>query len=138
MPLPAGTGQHVPVPPEGTPPAAGGAPAGARHCGWLLDREQLDVEDQRGIGRDARPTPRSVGQIRRDDQFTLAADLHGSDTLAPAFDDPVQREGDRLVALVGAVELGAVHQDSPIVHLDLVGRLGRGAVPFHQVHVHQA
>src|SRR5690348_8815034 len=54
----------------------------------LADFEQLDFEDERGVGRDdAAATVLAVGERGRDDELALAADLHAGDALVPALDD---------------------------------------------------
>ena len=64
----------------------------------------------------------AVGQLGRADELGLAADLHPLHALRPAGDDAVERKRRRLVALVRAVELGAVHQRAAVVDAHRVGR----------------
>src|SRR5262245_13740810 len=77
-----------------------------------LDREQLDVEDQRRVRRDdavARAAA-AIGERRRDDETALAADLHARDALFPAPDHApaAKRKRKRLAAVARAVELAPV------------------------------
>src|SRR5690348_2503378 len=68
--------------------------AGMSYFGYLLDRQQLDVENQRGVGRnDTAGTALSIAELRRNDQRSLAADLHGGDALVPAGDDALHADG---------------------------------------------
>src|SRR5262249_23979255 len=91
-------------------------------CPGLLagDREQLDVELERGVGWDRPHLLVAVGQGRRDGQPALAAHLHSRHALVPAGDDLAHpdAEAERLAAIVGAVELGAVEQRADVVHGD--------------------
>src|SRR5258708_4658825 len=67
-----------------------------------LHVEQLDVEDQRGVrGDDAAGATGSVAELGRNDEGTLAPDLHGGDTLVPARDDslPADRKFERPAAV---------------------------------------
>src|SRR5512135_1349152 len=77
----------------------------------LLDSEQLDLEEERGVGRDdpARPA-RAVAEGRRDEQVALSADLHRRDPLVPPLDDRplAESELEGLAPVHGAVELGAL------------------------------
>src|SRR6266496_1083848 len=103
---------------------------------WLLHAEQLDIEHQRGVGRD-RPAgaARAVAEIGRDDEGALAADFHPGDALIPALDDlpRAQAEGEGLAAVERAVEFGALRtvivQPSGVMHADLVAlcRFSAGA-----------
>ena len=97
----------------------------------LLNFEKLDVENQRRIGRNhPTRTTRSVGQVRRDEEFDLATFLHELDTLGPARDDAIEGEGNGLVALVGAVELLTIDGGATVVDKDGVGGLGALSVTF--------
>src|SRR5207244_256936 len=54
----------------------------------LLHVDQLDVEDQRGVGRDhARRAALAVAERGRDGELALAPHLHPGDALVPALDD---------------------------------------------------
>src|SRR5512135_3422403 len=86
-------------------------PSNAGRISCLLDRQQLDVEDQRGIGRnDAAGAALSVAELRRDDQRSLAADLHGGDALIPAGDDALHADGklEGRAAVDGRIEFSAL------------------------------
>ena len=64
--------------------------------GWgLLHFHQLNFEDQGGIWRDySAGAGRAVSQLRRDEQFACAADLHASDALIPALDHRAVAQGE--------------------------------------------
>src|SRR4051794_17909953 len=75
------------------------------------DAEQLDVEHERGVGRDHAACPAAaVAERRRNDERALAANLHAGDALVPAGDHltGAEHEHERIVAIARAVELGAV------------------------------
>src|SRR6185437_15326301 len=58
--------------------------------------EQFDVENQRGVRWDHTAcTARSVSQIRRDGEFTLASHLHSLHPFVPALYDPPRAERKR-------------------------------------------
>ena len=74
----------------------------------LLDLEQLDVEDQRGVRRNhAAGAARAVAQSRRNHERALAAHLHAGNAFVPALDHAAraERERERGVAIARAVEL---------------------------------
>src|SRR5262249_30718407 len=118
---------------------AGCAPPPCAPSGLLLhDLEQLDLEHERRAGLDrGRRAAIAVGDVGRTDEPGLAAHLHLAHALGPALDDAVQGERRRLVALVGAVELGAVDERAAIVDLHLVGRRRLRARPGLQVLVEE-
>src|SRR5256714_12038864 len=73
----------------------------------LLDLEELDIEEQRRVGRNrAAGAALTVAQLRRDDQRALAANLHPGNALVPAADDlpAAQLERERLAVVLRAVE----------------------------------
>src|SRR5262245_18616529 len=74
-------------------PAPGG-PADRRRaaltCGGdrSVHRHQLDIELERGVGRDDRgPAVGAVAEAGRDRELALASHLHAGDPLVPALDD---------------------------------------------------
>src|SRR6476620_6062297 len=110
----------------------------ARHeaftYGRLLHAEQFDIEHQGRVRRnDAARAAGAVAKRGRNDQGTLAADLHGGDALVPATDHPAapDRKLERLVAVDGAVEflalLAVLVQPAGIVHDAGLAGLGRSA-----------
>src|SRR5260370_25603120 len=102
------------------------------------DPEQLDLEDQRGAGRDdAARAAVAVPQVRGDDQLALAAHLHGDDALVPALDDAAlaHRELERGPAVHRAVDLGSALEPAGVVHAHGVARLRPTPAALHQVHV---
>jgi hypothetical protein len=95
------------------------------------DGEQLDVEDQCGVGRDgAGVSTGAVREVRRDGEFYFVADFHAGDAEIPAADDlfRAEDEGEGLVAIDRAVELGAVDQPASIMDGDGFAALGRASV----------
>src|SRR6266480_6977853 len=67
----------------------------------LLDLEQFDVEDERGVGGDLRTwRPRTVGQLGGNPDLVLRADGHELQDLGPSLDDRIDRESGGLAALV--------------------------------------
>src|SRR5258707_83071 len=72
------------------PAALTAATTKARDLQLSLHVEQLDFEDQRGVGRnDAARAARAIAERRRDDQRALAADLHRGNALVPAGNHPL-------------------------------------------------
>src|SRR5262249_55000685 len=106
--------------------------------------EELDLEQQRRPGGDdAAGAVRTVAERRRDDEPTLAADLHPLDALVPALDHlagaEAKAEGHAAV-LVGAVDLAPlvirharVEQPERVEHLDLLAARRGGAVALLQI-----
>src|SRR3954468_10509606 len=75
---------------------------------WGLgDVDQVDDEDE-GLAAEEVASGRAVGQLRRDDELSPAADAHARDPVLPALDESAQRELDALAAVPGGVELLAV------------------------------
>ena len=68
----------------------------------LLDLQQLDVEDEGAVGRDAGEGFAAIGGRGGNRQATLAADSHAEDTDIPALDDLTlaDLEGERGTLLV--------------------------------------
>ena len=60
-----------------------------------------DVEDQHRVGADAGRghAAGAIGQVGGDDQLPAVADLHLLQGFRPTGNDPIDREGGRLVAL---------------------------------------
>src|SRR3954451_1419824 len=102
----------------------------------LLHRQQFDVEHQRRVWRDDAACPaRAVTERRRNDQRTLAADLHGGNAFVPPGDHPAlpDRKLERLVAVDGRVELLALLailiEPAGVMHNAGLARLRRRAGP---------
>src|SRR5205814_407153 len=93
----------------------------------LLLRDQLDLEHEHGIGRDAFLLLIAVGEFRRDLEPADAARLHARDAFLPPLDELVQWEGGRLAAIEAAVELRhlVVGQPPGVVNGDGVAGLHR-------------
>src|SRR5262245_3715306 len=109
--------------------------------GSFLDGEQLDFEDERGVGRDdVAGAALAVGQVRRNGQLALAADFHAGDAFVPALDHfaPAKRKIERHVAVFAAVELLTVGQPAGVMHLDRVALFRFGAVADLEILVFQA
>jgi hypothetical protein len=70
---------------------------------WVLalDREQFDVENQRGIRADlAARTALAIGQVRGNKELPLRSYRHELQGFRPSLDDLTDREGRGLAALV--------------------------------------
>src|SRR5246127_1635149 len=84
-------------------PAANAAETAFRNpVGRLFHAKQFDVEHQRGVrGNDATGAAGAIAQRGRNDQRTLAADLHAGDAFVPAGDHLAlsDRKLERLVAV---------------------------------------
>mmetsp|Transcript_53334 Transcript_53334/g.152148 ORF Transcript_53334/g.152148 Transcript_53334/m.152148 type:complete len:262 (-) Transcript_53334:41-826(-) len=93
------------------------------------DLHHLHREDQRGAPRDgpARRAPLAVAEGGGHEQLPLVPRAHQLHGLGPGGDDLVRGEGRRLPALVGRVELGAVHELPAVVALAR-GALGRAGL----------
>src|SRR5262252_3682699 len=83
----------------------------------LLDRQELDVEDQHPLGR-ARPRRVVVGQVAGDPEAGLLADHHQLHALCPSRDHAVERERRGHAARDRAVEHLSVGGPAGVVHLD--------------------
>src|SRR5690242_2702561 len=70
----------------------GGQPAQSYRTAVLQNGQDVDGEDQRGVGRDALLSLGSVAELRRDDDQHPAADLLAGQPLRPALDHLLQRE----------------------------------------------
>src|SRR5262245_64087141 len=84
-----------------------------------LHGEELDLEDERGAGRDdAAGAALAVAQVRGNDQLALAAHLHGAHAFVPALDHSplADREHERLAAIHRAIELLAALDYACVVH----------------------
>src|SRR5258708_1295216 len=91
--------------------------------GW--DFEEFNRDEEGGGGGDGgRMAAVAVRDAGGADELRLAADLHPLHAFGPAGDHAVEGELSGLVALVGAIELGAVGEGAAVVDLDLVGGLG--------------
>src|SRR5262249_16710451 len=87
---------------------------------WLerrlrLNRNQLHFEDQRLFRTNRAFSRWTIGEIGRNEELPLGSYGHQLQSFRPAFDYAAQREGGRLVAFVGAVELGAVDEGPTII-----------------------
>ena len=73
------------------------------------DREQFDFKDQGRVGADVGACAAvAICKVRGDEQFPLGTDWHQLQGFRPTLNDLADREGGRLSALVGAVELLAI------------------------------
>src|SRR4029077_8383298 len=126
-------------PRNGTPRSTASRPTSRKTSADGVERarspqlEELDLEQQRGVGRDDAPrAARAVAEARRDEQGALAADLHARHPFVPALDDlPLaEPERERAPAVQRAVELaslGPVHpQPAGVVHHAGLARRRRG------------
>src|SRR5439155_919190 len=108
-----------------------------RHEGRASARgEQLDLEDERGVGRDgARKSLLAVAHLGRDGQLAPAAHLHPDHALVPALDDlpAAERERKRLPVVLGRVELLPVGEPARVVHRDRLPLPRFRAGAYHQI-----
>ncbi len=75
-------GSAAPAAPDGSHPAGG--PSGL----VVPDVEQLDLEQQRRVGRnDPARSPAAISHVRRNHQGAPATDAHAHDALVPAPND---------------------------------------------------
>src|SRR5512135_3803692 len=101
-----------------------------------VDAQQFHFEHQRGVRRDhAAGTARAVGQVRRDGELALAADLHARHALVPAGDDlaHAELEFEWVVAVDAGVELLAVGEPAGVMHGHVLAGAGGGAVADDEV-----
>src|SRR6266699_2545769 len=85
--------------------------------------QQLHIKNQSGVRRDYSASAlRSIPEIWRDAQLTLAADFHSGDAFVPAFNNlaSAERELERMSRAHGAVELLAVGEPSGVVHFNFL------------------
>src|SRR5882672_7717154 len=106
----------------------------------LTNFEQLDFENQRGVGRDhAAGAASAVAELGRDGELALAADLHPGHALVPALDHLAapQRKLEGLAAVLARVEflarLACVEEPAGVVHLDVLAGRGFGALANDEV-----
>lgn len=76
----------------------------------LLDLEELDIEGQGAVGRDAWDTLAAVGVVSGNGQSALATDGHASNADVPSLDDLAlsELEGEWCPLLVCCVALSAL------------------------------
>src|SRR2546427_2688409 len=118
------------------------APLSAGLAPRLFDGEELDVEDEGGVGRDdAAGAARSVTELGRNAQLALAPDFHSRYAFIPAFDHLARAELKHkgLAAIDGAIELLAIlGKPAGVMHRNrFAGRCG-GAGPFFEIPILQA
>src|SRR5258708_25424297 len=104
----------------------------------LLHLEQLDVEDQRGVGRDdAGGAPRAVAHGRRDDQAPLPADAHADHTAIPPLNHlpSAQAKLEWLAAVARGVELCAIGEPARIMHRHALSGPRLWAISHERVYV---
>lgn len=72
-----------------------------------LNLQQLNIEDQGAVARNATHALAAIGLAGRDGQTTLTTDGHALDTNVPALNDLAltQLEGERRSLLVGCVAI---------------------------------
>lgn len=92
----------------------------------LLDLEALDVEDQGGVGWDAREGLGAVGEVGGNGDSALTTDGHAGDTNVPTLDDlaSAELEGERLALLVAVKDLAVLLELANVAHADAVATLG--------------
>src|SRR5690606_29010049 len=79
--------------------------------------EQLDLENQIRVGRDAAHGALAIAQLRRHPQPALAAHAHAHQADVPALDHPASTDHalERLAAGEGGVELAAIFQGAAVL-----------------------
>ena len=105
-----------------------GAPSpGGRSVREITSREETERLPENRLGRSqhapASQEPKARWRCGSADptapeqisQVPLGANRHELKGLGPALDDSVHREGGRLAATVGAVELGPIDQSAPVI-----------------------
>jgi hypothetical protein len=90
------------------------------------DANKLGLEDEHGVGRDGTHGSGAVTRLRLDCECPLLARAHAQNALVPALDHlalaNVERQ--RLAAVVGSVEFGAVRlEGAAVVDVDFVACL---------------
>src|SRR6202007_1098538 len=84
--------------------------------GLILNGEQLDLKDQRGVWPDnATGAALAVGQIGGNKQLPLRSYRHKQQRLVPALDHLTDLKGSRLATFIGAVEFRFVEKSAPVV-----------------------
>ncbi len=104
----------------------------------LFDSEQFNFKGQLRVRRNGVACAAlTVAELGWNNQLTLAADFHAGDAFVPTLDDSpsAERELERLVAILAAVELRAVFEPAGVVHLDDLPRFGLVSGAFFQLHV---
>merc|ERR550539_225503 len=97
--------------------------------------KKLDVENERGIGRDnATGSARTVAIVRADRELSALANLHLCNTFIPSFDDlaSTELEAERLITITGAVELASVRECAGVMNLNHGASRHEIAFPGHQ------
>lgn len=91
----------------------------------LFDLEQLDVEDQLGVGGNAGEGLLAVSKLGRNGETALSTGGHAGNTDVPTLDDLTtsELEGERLALLVGVEDL-AVLKLADVAHGNSVTALG--------------
>lgn len=79
--------------------------------------QQLNLKHQIRIRRNLAHRPLAITQMRRHQQFALAAHLHAHDPLVPTLDDPARADHalERFAPVPGGIELGAVFQPTGVL-----------------------
>lgn len=70
--------------------------------GYLFDAQELNVEDEFGVGGNVRKRFLSIGKMSWDSESSLTADSHAGDTDVPALDYFTRSnlEGERLSGFI--------------------------------------
>src|SRR5262249_42713449 len=106
------------------------------------DVEELNVEDQRGVWRNAVAARTSISETRRNDQRTHSADLHPWHALIPSGNHltGAEREREWLARVVRALNTrtfviwcGRAVQPQCVVHRDQSASCRLGASPDRDV-----
>src|ERR1700737_1606553 len=85
-------------------------------CGFGLNREQLDFEDQGGVGADfGAGAARSIGKVSRNEKLPLGAYGHELQSFGPTLDNATNRDGSGFAAFIGTIKLAVVNQGALVI-----------------------
>ena len=106
----------------------------------VVDRNQLDFEDKRGIRRHCVASAlQAVTELRRNDQLALAADIHGRGSLGPTRDQAIHalHVVESAAVIRRRVEFRAINELAEIIHRDVVAGLDRRAFANDEIDILQ-
>ena len=91
----------------------------------ILNREQFDFKDQRGIGTDfGARTTLTIGEARRDEELPLRPYGHELQCFRPTLDDLTHSKRGGLPTFIRAVKFLAIDERAPVVTNNCIGRGG--------------
>ncbi len=119
--------------------AVRGRGARARKDSGSLDRNELHLEHERGLGRNLSHCSIAVREIRRDGELSLAAGFQPDQSLIPPLDHgavaQLEREGG--ISTARAVELRSIEEVPNVVHLQRISRLCSRTGSWCSVHAEE-